>query len=457
MYKILKQIPIYGYLTAGLVGATVSYLFYEPTYFFIKSASNKKKLDENQNPRGLINHRNECFMNVILQSLASSSKVVEWLVLNKPQSSSLFDTLSKTITLINRLESTNSIDYSDYSISQDTYDFYAANSVKKALNQHNWHIRPSDEHDCHEFFHLIMDVLDDELNEMNISNKSLNFFQPTNLSSNSNTKRIKNPFHGYIVVSYECLDCNYKYPLKLESFYSLSLMIPQKPAQFWPPTSANKINQEQLSTTTLYECINNYFRNEILVDMKCENCKESTTKKQGFIKRQAIAKLPESLCIQIQRNSWSDSTYGMIKQTSYVKFPLAIKIDDGVSPSPPNSMDELRLFQNSLKSLNNQFSLKQVGLGGLVGGQFKSAISTSQSYSKKTSQASRAVYELKSAVVHYGSANSGHFVVYRKQLNDGNDSNNWLMISDNNVKLVNESSLLNSNVYMLFYDKISPL
>jgi ubiquitin carboxyl-terminal hydrolase 30 len=222
-------------------------------------------------------------------------------------------------------------------------------------------------------------------------------------------------------------------------------------------------------TTTLYECINNYFKPEHLAEMKCENCSNNSTslsmKKKGFIKRQAIAKLPECLCIQIQRNSWSDSNYAMIKQTNYVKFPLNIKIDDNNSKSQYSSLiadSNIQTVHSSLlfKNLSTQttgFSLKQVGLGGLLGGN-----NTSRSYLKTQSQSqniddslsqSHSSYELKSAVVHYGNANSGHFVAYRKQLQPNQDVSSWLMISDNDIKSVKEANLLNSNVYMLFYDK----
>jgi ubiquitin carboxyl-terminal hydrolase 30 len=218
------------------------------------------------------------------------------------------------------------------------------------------------------------------------------------------------------------------------------------------------------TTTTLFECINNYFKPEHLTEMKCENCSSSssTIKKRGFIKRQAIAKLPECLCIQIQRNSWSDSNYGMIKQTNYVKFPLNIKIDDNFSQSQYSSIitdsahhqstKSSLLFKNVSSTLTTSttFSLKQVGLGGLLGGNNTTKLSP---ITRSMDSLSHSSYELRSAVVHYGNAHSGHFVAYRKPLQLGQDDSNWLMISDNDIKSVKETNLLNSNVYMLFYDK----
>ena len=72
----------------------------------------------------------------------------------------------------------------------------------------------------------------------------------------------------------------------------------------------------------------------------------------------------------------------------------------------------------------------------------------------------------RSAVVHYGSAHSGHFVCYRKPLSknfpenstnecsSNSNSEDWLQISDSDIKVCKQYQLLSSNVYMLFYDKV---
>lgn len=432
MLRILKEIPTYAYV-AGLLGAAATYIFYSP------SSSDKKKRqhpNECAYPRGLINYKNECFINVILQSLASSNKVTEWLVHSRIKSTciktNLFDSLGQVIAAINKIGTTVNL----LTNQPDEYqcEFYAAQSIKQALNAHNWHIQ-SEEHDCHEFFHLIMDVLDEEQLENKKSFKSLNYFQPSNLKESSRLSSKKNPFHGYLALQFQCLDCNYKYPLKLESFYSLSLTIPHKKDNFFAS------NSFPLCGTTLFECLNNFFKTEILTEMKCENCAKlelKHEKKKGIMKRQAIAKLPECLCVQIQRNSWSDLSCEMIKKTNFVQFPLKIKIDN-----------------NSKANMSN-FSLKQVGIGGLLGGKAQSTMNILNE-NKNTNSNIDNFYELRSAVVHYGSALSGHFVVFRKMLSNEADSDNWLQISDNDIKLVKQSNLLNSNVYMLFYDKMCHL
>ncbi len=393
--------------------------------------------------------------------MASSSKVSEWFLNNKPafsfyNAANLFNTLAKIIGRINKIESNESIEEFD----EEQLEFYAAGNLKSALHSHNWHMR-SEEHDCHELFHLLMDILDEEQKERKNSLKSLNFLQSSNSLIDTNrfisTSSPKNPFHGYLASQLQCLDCDYKYPLRLESFYSLSLNLPtSKHNNIFDP-----LHLGSKPFITLYECINNYFRSEHITEMKCEKChsneNESNTikkTKKGFIKKLAIAKLPDCLCIQIQRNSWSDRSYEMIKQYNYVQFPLNIKIDNN------NSISE-RKSNTSLKKIElNTFSLKQVCIGGLIGGKKKQNEIDELKHQKRieSEQALRInqSYALRSAIVHYGNAHSGHFVAFRRPLNNF-DGDEWLQISDSDIKRVPATNLLSSNVYMLFYDKINSI
>jgi ubiquitin carboxyl-terminal hydrolase 30 len=250
--------------------------------------------------------------------------------------------------------------------------------------------------------------------------------------------------------------------------------LPELKASLNKESTYNQNDFFSSSSINFYECLSNYFKPEFITDMKCENCSRDTKsqtnnsapqqqKKRGFVKRQVIAKLPECLCIQIQRNSWSDQFNEMIKRTNHVKFPLSIKIDNHDQKSPTVNTNISFLSLNA-----GQFSLRQVGIGALLGGRSSSLLQntksdiTTKSAANNHTQNTQASsiktqsYELRSAVVHYGSAHSGHFVAYRKPLNSNpvnSSTDEWLQISDSDIKKVKLNTLLDSNVYMLFYDR----
>ena len=56
------------------------------------------------------------------------------------------------------------------------------------------------------------------------------------------------------------------------------------------------------------------------------------------------------------------------------------------------------------------------------------------------------IYFLTAVIVHHGTANSGHFVAYRRLARDV-----WIEASDTQVKRVDESRVFNTEAYMLFY------
>lgn len=369
--QIFNKIPSYVFISGAVIATAAAYVFYPSN----DSNKKRKSFKQKSNPRGLLNYNNECFMNVILQSLSSSENVTNWLskYSNLNTTGNLFSTLMDILKKINR---------SDDVLNEEQNDFYAAQNLRTALNTHNWHIK-LEENDCHELFHLLMDCLDEEQAEQRKSFKSLNYFNYPNFT---NSMHPSNPFHGYLASQLQCLNCGYKYPMRLESFYSLSLTLPQR------------ARNDLRSQFTLDDCLKNYFRIEYISELKCEKCKNEHigSFSKGCIKKSAIAKLPDSLCLQIQRNSWSDYSHQMIKQTDFVQYPLRINIDGHKKTTSSENSEKIFDFDNY-----SSFSLKQLGISGLIGGN--SSPKSDQIKIDQQNQTSSDFYELKSAIVHYGS------------------------------------------------------
>ncbi len=65
-------------------------------------------------------------------------------------------------------------------------------------------------------------------------------------------------------------------------------------------------------------------------------------------------------------------------------------------------------------------------------------------------------YKLTSVIVHLGDVYSGHFITYRRipSTNGQRFPDKWLYTSDTEVRKASLAEVLQSNAYMLFYEKI---
>ena len=81
-----------------------------------------------------------------------------------------------------------------------------------------------------------------------------------------------------------------------------------------------------------------------------------------------------------------------------------------------------------------------------------------QAYRSEVTQsaAARNTYKLVGVLVHLGDVFSGHFVTYRRapSTNGQRFPTHWLYTSDAVVKRVSADEVLQSDAYMLFYEKI---
>ena len=81
-----------------------------------------------------------------------------------------------------------------------------------------------------------------------------------------------------------------------------------------------------------------------------------------------------------------------------------------------------------------------------------------QKYSTETTLGvtNRHAYKLASVVVHLGDSMSGHFITYRRapSSNGQRFPDRWVYTSDTEVRKATVSEALQSNAYMLFYEKI---
>ena len=205
----------------------------------------------------------------------------------------------------------------------------------------------------------------------------------------------------------------------------------------------------------LHDCLNKFVSNEVIHEVRCETCIKNrdrldASRKSAFVKKLTFAKMPELLCLHIQRLVWLSNGHPL-KRCENIIFPEYLDMDSYVYRSQKsnielNSSTTIGLIGGASTPVKNQ-TTNPSNNADLI-----SIASTELNQSRQTLRA-KYKYKLCSVIVHLGDASSGHFICYRR----GTEAHNqmkWYYISDTTVLEVNISEVLNSSAYMLFYERL---
>lgn len=539
------------------VAAALLYVLWSPG-----SGTSSKRSGKRRKVAGLENLGNTCYLNTILQSLSACPAFLAWInrALRrgcfKGKGNELAYRLSRTLEGVN--------DYSSSTI-------YSPHEVLYALYNRNW--RPGQEQqDAHELFQFLLSELSEDREQppsplplsaapklvKHVSNGSV---PQSGLRSSIKAnlphvtiRDVDSPFRGLLANHLSCTLCGHKNPVTYTSFDCLSLPIPSL----------------GLFTTLSLDCILEKFTQaELVHDVECVECTKRLTpptpatpsspssppgrgdgggksvtpaltdgaaKGQGdgdlcvtptraadrperckrvFQKQMTIGKLPQCLCIHIQRVGWQPnglpfrreehimfpevldmSRYrlasvnatcnnGNIGVTRSIRMVKETRLANGHAagtaekkPTPPSNHT---FIGDNFLSPTRPASLRLVGgawvpastsqgegkEGESKEGESKEGEnenptleedlgagyldSTSQSISKPT----ESKYKLASAVVHVGNAFSGHFMTYRRGPSKPNEplNKNWLSVSDESVYTAQLPDVLSQKAYMLYYQR----
>ena len=190
--------------------------------------------------------------------------------------------------------------------------------------------------------------------------------------------RITEIFSGFLHSSMNCpnTECGYS-SNKFEPFLLLPLQIP--------------LNNPQI---TIYDCLNEYCKQEILDENNLWLCERCDNKVRG-VKKMQLWTAPPVLVIQLKR--FSDTKIS--KNQCLIRFPLE-NLDVGSLISPAR-------------------------------------FDPSDCYK----------YKLQCVVNHMGTMNSGHYFTYCLD----EDSENWFKFDDSNVTRISSNSIVSTSAYLLFY------
>ena len=407
---------------------------------------------------GLINTGNFCFMNSVLQALASLPAFQSYLdtIDDGPNSTPVASALADLLRQLNTPRRYATALHPD--------------NVARALMQSDKHrlLATREQQDAQEFFALLLDTLESEsTRQWLVVNKrpGLESLAPllkgvpaeTEVSCrdmSSGETFTPSPFDGLSAHRMGCLKCKYVENIRHEKFGPMVL-----------PLSMATYN------LTLGACLEDAFEMESLDEVECQKCtllayRQSlsnllaalqrqpspprdilalttaridtidTALKSGklddptlfgsseikkFIRRSTktkhsmIARPPRLAAFHIQRSNYQNFTGRAMKNQAPVSFPL--------------TLDVSRYVTNSVLSMDPEEPISQWREG--VDG--------------------RTVYRLRSVIVHYGLHHIGHYVAYRSV------GDEWFRISDEDVESASVEEVLKDGargVFMLMYELV---
>lgn len=487
-------LPIIG--IGAVATAAVSYIVWGG------DASGNRDSRKHRKVAGLENLGNTCYLNTILQSLAACPKFIRWLqraLRNsqfKGKREDLAYKLSKTLEVVN-----------DYSSSHAGTKTYSPHDVLYALHNCNWR-HDREQQDCHELFQFLLNELQEDAEKLppvlSLSEASQlaahknGVLPQSSLRSNINvylppisTRGLELPFRGLIAHHLSCTACGHKNRVTYSQFDCLSVYIP--------------VNS--FGMTSLDQMLEIFTQVELVHDVECTEClkkitaelssptsptKTSSTKtsvqspspvcKRVFQKQMTIAKLPQCLCIHVQRVMWTPNGEPM-RRGEHVMFPEKLDMATYRQAAGVSQKQEIQpsSLPNGVKGSKNSLRDIIIAKNNFIGESFLSVPNSlpvigcsvrTQTRLDKPSQSSIGSdsldicssnlrsnypeYQLMSAVVHMGDATSGHFLTYRRVpvTTDEPVSTKWLCISDEHVTSATLTDVLSQKAYMLYYQRM---
>ncbi|XP_057688711.1 ubiquitin carboxyl-terminal hydrolase 30 isoform X2 [Corythoichthys intestinalis] len=466
--KMLKNWGLIGGVAAAIAAGV--YVLWGPI-------TDRKKRKRGMVP-GLLNLGNTCFLNSLLQGLAACPSFVCWLerFSNSPTIQSSKENKLST-TLLQLLKALSSYESGD----EDVLD---AGCLLDVLRLYRWHISSFEEQDAHELFHVLTSSLEEERDRQP---KVIHLFDIKSLETLPNQEertrtcrsrgplhpipspwKFQHPFHGRLTSNMLCKRCEQQSPVRYDSFESLSLSIPLP--QWGRPVS-------------LDQCLQLFISSETIKEVECENCTKLQrearvngqlveSQRTTFVKQLKLGKLPQCLCIHLQRLTWS-SEGTPIKRQEHVQFTEYLSMDrykhstfiqtsqrsklavkqqkaehsDKAVENPPQSTDAEH--HNNNKPFPN---------GDCSSVCLHSTCGTTQLDLMYNYISTEYLFQLTAVLVHHGDMHSGHFVTYRRSpcppCTSTPSTSPWLWVSDDSVRKANLHEVLSSNAYMLFYERV---
>lgn len=393
--------------------------------------------------RGIKNHGNTCFLNVVLQSLVSVRSFHDYLR-HAPQPSRAV--LSRELlTSFRNLAGDNSEPY------DPTPLLRAVPVLQNTFSE--------GQHDPEELLQYLMSTLDEEKDGyykefMKDEQSAASAFSRSKLQEKERAMHsveeerdgpspepLGNPFLGCLASTVTCISCKYKRTQE-HKFIDLSLTIPPTNGQSVPVESCLGLftSAEQLNGVRCDRCVRHRQQENLtaIERMPFEPDVISLPQLRGKIAKKSnwLKEIPAERRTLISATlgdtgRWSDVVKGVAEKTLKIdKIPKALCLHIQRLKATRKGGRTILLKDNTHVRFEENLDLSPY----LLEHQMESVI-----------------YGLVAVIVHEDSILGSHFTVYRKVATDWIAK--WFHINDEVAKEVSKQTVLEQPAYMLFYEK----
>ncbi|CAN8328729.1 unnamed protein product [Cochlearia groenlandica] len=264
-------------------------------------------------------------------------------------------------------------------------------------------------------------------------------------------QHLRGPFDGILASTLMCRICSSQISLEFQFFHTLPLS-----------PLLHSGNSNIMIGTTLENCLKKFLEAEKVENYFCQRCWHGAALKYSSAIGAAETDIDKvkscgkdeqcdcKTCLPyLERMPWSNSYSHILKQLTIARFPKLMCIQ--------LQRASLNMFGESIKISGHVafplvldmslFSPSSIGFN-----------------TEKIQEATReqGKYRLVTVVEHFGGTGSGHYTVYRsvrvasqeEEEEEDSEELRWFSISDSQVSRVTESDVLGAEVSLLFYERL---
>mmetsp|Transcript_41845 Transcript_41845/g.67149 ORF Transcript_41845/g.67149 Transcript_41845/m.67149 type:complete len:457 (-) Transcript_41845:14-1384(-) len=376
---------------------------------------------------GLYNLGNTCFINALLQVLASCGAVVEYVVqargVHDIGEHSVVDSLAETINCLVAKQGEHALPTMNIRVLH-----------REIVSLMPTFQRGYEQQDSDELLHYLMEAVDKRVlqHTRQVAQRAVvNVMKlPVLLEGISRVNGGQlplvevplNPLEGSIMSQMVCTACASISPMQGTVFRVLPVLLVD--------------SSNSYLVNSLGQALSNFTAQETIDDVQCFGfCKA----RRKMFRRCSLGRMPKTMCIHLSRRHFDPRSGRMIKLSHFVSFPLMI---------------DFSRYSFHCNSLENDVD---TGVFSLLR-NFKELHPTTPDRSENNSETQRVhneqarkgrLFQLNGVIVHHGGAEGGHFTAFRRL---GKAS--WVHISDARIQRVTEQQVLQAEAYMLLYERI---